>query len=429
MDKMIEHLRLIGLTLLTISFLILVGTFTVTSKVDIAYQEFCELRDILENWNNNFLEEFSVREFGLTTADMSNIPTCWLIHPEEKLNRRKLSVRLNPPFTCMLPQPEALKRFDKRPLYRTQSIKIEKPSNITLFELVQFWNSLDTSAYLSIINYIEPNAKVYKSVPFKRSILLGSNSLCKIDTFIPDMQEKMDVNAYIEAIDSMLLVSDIKHFSEVPFTHVFVGECPSDTPGVNWVVMIPARSNRVTFNVLRALIKVHGRNLPQNRFEQTFPALYEATKAYQNIASLEITGEILKSEMVRERPPIEVFGAKLPNTAIGVWGVTILVLMQVYFVCHLKELAIEFAKSGCIGTPWLPFLRNRLSKIISILSFTVIPCGVIISITILGFLRYDHYVTTIYRVVLVFMSLYYSTMTYSLFMSMWKKPFTYKSST
>jgi len=117
-------------------------------------------------------------------------------------------------------------------------------------------------------------------------------------------------------------------------------------------------------------------------FKETFPELNSLTENLQSLKLSEV-GKLLERDKKRAAESFEIFGAKIPSEIIGIWGVIILLCIQLYFTLHMRDFLEKVNKSKeTVNYPWIALYSGFLPKVITVISVSLLPLFVI------GIVRY-----------------------------------------
>jgi len=111
----------------------------------------------------------------------------------------------------------------------------------------------------------------------------------------------------------------------------------------------------------------------QGTFAEAFPDLNTITKDRQ-AATFKVWDQALRDEIDRTSDAFEAFGLKIPAQATTLWGVVLVLGVQLYMLTHLIELSrkIELADPGW-EVAWIGIYQHRLARIIFFCSAIVLP--------------------------------------------------------
>ncbi len=142
--------------------------------------------------------------------------------------------------------------------------------------------------------------------------------------------------------------------------------------------LIPLDTRRLPIELLPGLLKSIGPTGERIAEEdRTFESVFHNFDAYSH--GLEsLTFEELRSYLDHLRTEkgqdVELYGAKIPQRSISIWGIIIILVLQTYFLAHLKQLdhisTITYSQETY---PWMPIYVDRLSRIMTILSLLLAP--------------------------------------------------------
>jgi hypothetical protein len=108
-------------------------------------------------------------------------------------------------------------------------------------------------------------------------------------------------------------------------------------------------------------------------FNTSFPDLALAT---HDLETLELEGieKIIAGEAAKGSEVFEAFGMKFPAGQVTLWGIVVLLAVQLYFFVYLKQLSGKLEKSdGGWDVPWIGMDVSMLARIMLFLSTVVLP--------------------------------------------------------
>src|SRR5713226_8632252 len=139
-------------------------------------------------------------------------------------------------------------------------------------------------------------------------------------------------------------------------------------------VVIPFNPQKELISLLEKQSKF---SWQMGHFDYTFRELDSVTRELRDLR-LDKVERILGSELARSGESIEFFGLKLPTTAIR-WGLLPVLVLQVYFWLHLRELARRaYGKSGPWGSAWIAFYEDGWARFVFVTTAFVLPPVVLI---------------------------------------------------
>jgi len=125
------------------------------------------------------------------------------------------------------------------------------------------------------------------------------------------------------------------------------------------------------------------------KFEETFRELDEITKDYQTLP-FENAERIFKGELDRAGERVEFAGLRFPVDQISTWGGLIILVTQIYFWLHLRAFDRAFRKEKGVrpAVAWIALYPDRVARVVSITTVSVIPVAVIVFLCSRGWLDY-----------------------------------------
>jgi hypothetical protein len=133
-------------------------------------------------------------------------------------------------------------------------------------------------------------------------------------------------------------------------------------------------SRRVALKLQNFFVSLTGNQHLTGKFEKSFPFIKQTvTPAFYNL-ELSSVRQILEGQLKRSGRIIEVMGIKVPASAVSLWGVLALFILQLYFLLHCLEFSNRLqADHEAINTPWIGIYQNRISKALLISSLVLLP--------------------------------------------------------
>jgi hypothetical protein len=111
-------------------------------------------------------------------------------------------------------------------------------------------------------------------------------------------------------------------------------------------------------------------------FDSAFGDLSKLSKGLGSLTMSDINGYLhrLRDESGKE---IELYGAKIPQEAISIWGTILLVTLQLYFVAHLGHIVSYRSLNATLPAfAWIGIYPDQLSRAMTLSSLTFAPLTV-----------------------------------------------------
>lgn len=151
-----------------------------------------------------------------------------------------------------------------------------------------------------------------------------------------------------------------------------------------WPVSLPVTTRVVAFDAQQALQDQLRTSWLGGAFDFSFRELSRVTEGYRNV-DLNILGIIVESEARRAGQQIETFGLKLPAAVVGVWGLPILLAVQLYFLVNLVVFAqhafAEPEPANVPPVPWIALYPGLLPRLLMLSSAVILPLSVHVAVT------------------------------------------------
>ncbi len=144
--------------------------------------------------------------------------------------------------------------------------------------------------------------------------------------------------------------------------------------------------SKVPFDGQTALI-AHSRSewaWHHGSFDYSFPQLSAATKEYEDLDITKIE-QVLAEEDKRTGDSFEAIGVKFPADSVHLWGILIIVGIQLYFWIHLRERSSKLSE-GDTGwdVAWIGVYPSKVARVAMFSSTLVLPVLAALSLGIRG---------------------------------------------
>ncbi|MCG8359614.1 MAG: hypothetical protein MI920_28955, partial [Kiloniellales bacterium] len=138
-------------------------------------------------------------------------------------------------------------------------------------------------------------------------------------------------------------------------------------------VDLPVEVGQLRVHSLSALIQRHGKPWQPHSFAFNFPELSALTLDVADLG-LEKVMAYLRNQAKQAQKDVTLFGLSVPAVVVAKWGGPILVIVQVYFLLHLRRLRDRLRGAGSAATaPWIGVYPDRLSKAATAVTAFVLP--------------------------------------------------------
>lgn len=183
-----------------------------------------------------------------------------------------------------------------------------------------------------------------------------------------------------------------------------------------------APSRRVNLSLQDYFADLANLKLLTGSFDISFPNLSKMDISSFDDLNLKDVRAILDKQLKENIQTIELMGIKLPTTAISLWGIIALIMMQLYFLLHLKEFVriVDKSKSN-FDLPWIGLYNNKLSRFLIFISVIILP----IVVVFISYLWQNNVdlgdLLFIVSISFLLISFIISVVTYKLFTILWKQ--------
>jgi len=126
--------------------------------------------------------------------------------------------------------------------------------------------------------------------------------------------------------------------------------------------------------VSQSLLGGEFKNWKTGRFTDSFP---ELARAAQDLDSLELEDAVkfISTEAAKGSEVFEAFGMKFPTGQITLWGIVILLGVQLYFYMYLSQLSGKLAQNDTgWDVPWLGMNTSFIAQTVFFLTVIIFPC-------------------------------------------------------
>lgn len=110
-------------------------------------------------------------------------------------------------------------------------------------------------------------------------------------------------------------------------------------------------------------------------FQSRYRNLVEATRGRENL-DFSILAPQIYAEVEKGDEPFEAFGLKIPGNRIAVWGIVVLVSVQLYFVMYLRRLSNKLQPDDPgWDVPWMAMDESKFARAMLFVSVVLLPAG------------------------------------------------------
>jgi hypothetical protein len=125
--------------------------------------------------------------------------------------------------------------------------------------------------------------------------------------------------------------------------------------------------------IRQQLISAKFQSLVSGKFEDSFADLQSATSAYQNLQLMRLES-FIKDDASKGSEVFEALGVKFPADQIVVWGIVVLLGIQIYYFASLKSLSKGPDIDPTVrAIPWLGMNADLVSQSILFVTTVLIP--------------------------------------------------------
>jgi hypothetical protein len=370
-EEHIGHLRTVHFSLVAASLLLIGLTATQRDgELARAQSQLDAIDRVSRNWKPNWLDTYTLARLP---AASGTLPVGWSIGQfippggsKDGQTRPAMSFEFTSgSLNTVLPLPGMLDS-----LYRFAKFDLTAPS--TLSEFHRLWDLLDTRLAIRRITAVKRQGERFE-VGYEDS---------EHDTTItaaPVLDSRASCQGTARAFAPQHPLTDA---FGVGFGAVSaIGLCLDTTQRLNgatlrkrWRVYLPVETmDSAVVHGQTALTESHNARWRNGKFNEVFPDLARVTTQYESLSLLQVA-RVLEDERKRAPDMIDVFGARLPTGVVRLWGLPLLVVIQVYLLVHLQALARNAVAIPEDGLPaWVGLYDGRLARTVTAVSLFILP--------------------------------------------------------
>lgn len=255
----------------------------------------------------------------------------------------------------------------------------------TLEEFRQFWNASNnvvafTIKDISKVAYVASDGEIKAELPWINRPRPRQGTQIKLGRMNIGLKDGVD---YCKDVKGLLASNWSPQFNVL-----FCGLAPprpNEQPSQILVLPAKYKDEQVPVNLRVWLATYYQFPSVGQKFEETFPDLYNFTKTNMNMQFNDVQ-RLLQSEMQRERftEKVDVFGFKFRERDLASWGALFIVIVQIYLVLHLREFnERQPAAEHWVKTAWIGLYNDYLARVVSLLTASVFPIALQVYGTVL----------------------------------------------
>jgi len=381
--KLVEHLRTIHFTLIVACLgLLAVSTINPINDTKRAYDDIVVMNELSDSWNPRWLAEYvdnEVTQFkDRNDNNLNAIDTVYVLEPIEGVQYGAWLSEYHTPPIC--DPPEWTVFGDK-----IEDNRVGVPLRLADFR--HLWEELGR------------RNKIYAFTGHSDAVLIVDPAEVKparleVSSACPEIPVSVSLGVSSEAqyVRARLAPAfDIFMQSELwpqGATHLLIaGDHPSDRDRIDENSLIGPNGKQIVIPLFTHVIDIDPRkelasiaevNWDTDNFDRSFEELASLTKNIEG-SSLNNLQDHFKSELKRTGDQFEIFGVSIPASALSLWGIIILIGIQLYFFLHLHTFISRIGVNdpGML-VPWLGIYDNYFARTIFVLSVSLLPVGVCI---------------------------------------------------
>lgn len=257
---------------------------------------------------------------------------------------------------------------------------VGNPQLDTIEEFRQFWNASDEVVAfvvkdISEVAYIASDGGVRAELRWIPRPTLPNTVKLKLGRMDIGLREGGD---YCKGFKEILT----SRWS-LQFNVLFCGKVPlRPNEQSAQILVLPARYKKqpVPVNLRIWLADRFKFSAKGGKFEDTFPELYELMKTDRQMRFEDVERH-LQSELQHQRSSekVEVLGLKFREGDLATWGAIFIVVVQIYFVIHLRELSKRLQATDEIPkVAWIGLYPDCIARTVSLFTASLLPVLVLI---------------------------------------------------
>ncbi len=138
-------------------------------------------------------------------------------------------------------------------------------------------------------------------------------------------------------------------------------------------IFVPVLVDQFQLNTLSAFIDYYNTPWGPGSFARNFPELSALTIDISDY-NFDKLKSILERESSKAQDDIELFGLTIPAVVIAKWGSLIIVIVQLYFILHLRALRQQTGPTRDLTlAPWIGVYPDMLSRMTTAVSACLLP--------------------------------------------------------
>lgn len=346
-----------------------------------------QLRSIIEHvadWDDAFLQVYAdtaVTESGFSPGLSGKVFEL----PNEDGDLAKVRpVSGKPVWTLLEANAFPGQQVQNLPNSFEQRLLIEKPETVSQFS--SLWNRLREPVFIYVADQVHEDAMMMAGAKGHEFLVLQSWQPLKLvqdksqdagilelaaDVQLWPLNER-DREKALEKLD----VTDLSH--ALSFQDRFVGFVPGFEEDMLFEerifhVFIPVSVEEIEIDGQKALIKSLDSEWERGDFSYSFRELNEITKNAKEIGFKDL--EVMIGNLLNQgAEKFEAFGLKISGAIVAMVGLPLLTSIQLYFLLHYRAyMALRPTFDKIEPFPWIGVYRQKLPRLVFLLTSTVLP--------------------------------------------------------
>ncbi|PWU19917.1 MAG: hypothetical protein C5B50_05660 [Verrucomicrobia bacterium] len=383
MKEVMDHVRTVHFTLVAVAAIILgAALFSQESKLTIARRDLGAIKGLASSWNPGFLGRACEDEAGnlfyaAWRSAFKNRPISFgfelpnAAYPDDLARLTNCTFSLQSFWRIEGPDATAAAPFQMRIIERSNAIPLANLTYLypprTLQDFENIWNTIEGGIPVCYLRDIQTTATVSS----------GSNSVqVQVRPSIVG-SPKVDLGPLTWPLKSKRLFSRAGVFDDLSLDLEHTGIASSWTTTNYPIIKISASPAHIFVNGQSALAKAANSQWRPGAFRSTFREINELFAKTKSIDIAEAEDFLVTLEANLEKK-VTILNVSVPEQALGLWAVLIVLIIELYLWLHLIRLA-ELVKQGPVldSGAWIGCYFGRPARLLTTSSLCLFPLFVV----------------------------------------------------
>ena len=394
---LIEHLRTVHFTLVVVCVaLAVIISGPAANEIRTAHQQLRDIIGLSQHWDLEWFDKEANARASQIIPQSNNAPTLRPFPKAIEYEGTNFHITFTKMWTIIdesFPPLNMSHMFkvdfnpNSTPPSWLDSLPSKKPSlsNCLLFEKSTISPPGTLQEFRAIWDFAG-NAKLYVVTGLTGSMGVsdGESDFGKFSPYKESEQQlglamPLDLCALSEKETSELQSKD----RNVWALHVYKGLYYTESSHRANPVIFPVQETAIDFNLQGLLVRESHSQWLRGPFARTFKELDSVTSGFQDLTFQRLEAFVAKQED-QSKESFEQFGIKFPVEYTAAWGIPVILVLQIYFWLHLRELRERKVNGVDSGVAWVGVYDYLGAKILVISSALVLPVGIIVGLGFMG---------------------------------------------